>query len=136
MSELEDKLAFQIRAYGLPKPIREYKFAREVVGDAPGIRQRLREAKLKDWRFDFAWVDLRLAVEVEGGSFTQGRHNRPVGFEQDTIKYGEAMALGWTVYRCSTGLIKSGKAIEQIIRIYKLKQSHMCGEKWLETGSP
>src|ERR1041385_1632066 len=48
----------------LPKPTTEYRFA-------PPRR----------WRFDFAWPEGRLALEVEGGSFVAGRHTRGTPFE-------------------------------------------------------
>ena len=51
-------------AVGLAAPIREHRFA-------PPRR----------WRFDYAWPDRRLALEVEGGTWTGGRHVRGRGYE-------------------------------------------------------
>lgn len=122
MSRLEDDLLFQIRALGLPEPVRELRFAAEYVGKGKGLRERLAAAGLKDWRFDMAWPELKFAVEVEGGTWIGGRHNRGAGFEADAIKYGEAMRLGWTVYRCTTGIIKSGQAVELIEALIKQRK--------------
>ena len=101
-SELEETLALQIRALGLPEPVREHRFH-----------------PTRKWRFDFCWPDLMLACETEGGTYSGGRHTRGLGFDQDCEKYGEAMVLGWDVYRCSGPLVKSGAAIgilEQLIK--------------------
>ena len=49
----------------LPEPTREYKFVREVVGNEKGVRKRLVARGIKDWRFDFAWPDSKVAVEME-----------------------------------------------------------------------
>lgn len=97
MSDLEEHLNFQMKVSKLPMPEREFRFHPK-----------------RRWRFDFAWPELKFAVEVEGGVHSGGRHTRGKGFEEDCIKYGEAMKLGWDVYRCSSGLIKSGQALDII----------------------
>jgi very-short-patch-repair endonuclease len=56
-------------------------------------------AKPRRWRFDFALVGPKLALEVEGGVFTRGRHVRPKGFISDCEKYNAATLLGWRVLR-------------------------------------
>lgn len=114
MSKAEEELLTHMKAEGVPTPDREYKFSRDIVGDGPGIRQRLKDANLKDWRFDFAWPNLKLAVEVEGGLYIGGRHSRGAGYEGDLMKYQAAMRNGWTVYRCSPRMIKQGAAIDTI----------------------
>ena len=97
MSYLEEVLAAQIAQSDLPQPVREFRFA-------PPRR----------WRFDFAWVEQRLAVEVEGGVHTGGRHTRPVGFRQDCEKYNQAVLEGWRVLRFESGSVESGAALEII----------------------
>lgn len=119
-SKWERVLAHQIRAFKLPNPVMEFCFAAEHVGAGPGVKRRLEAARLKNWRFDFAWPDQviagghRLAVEVEGGRYVYGRHQRPGGFSEDCRKYHEALRLGWTVYRCEDELIRSGRAVQLI----------------------
>lgn len=54
---------------------------------------------VRKWRFDFAWEGPLLAVEVEGGKWTRGRHQTPQGFQEDLEKYNAAALLGWTVLR-------------------------------------
>lgn len=53
----------------------------------------------RKWRFDFAWVGQCVALEVEGGIWTGGRHTRGSGFTKDMEKYNEAAARGWRVIR-------------------------------------
>lgn len=67
-----------------------------------GIRTPVREHRFhqtRQWRFDFAWPDSRVALEVEGGAFAGGRHTRGAGFREDLKKYNEATRLGWRVLR-------------------------------------
>lgn len=51
------------------------------------------------WRFDYAIPEHKIAVEVEGGVWTGGRHTRPQGFLGDIEKYNTATLMGWRVFR-------------------------------------
>jgi len=51
------------------------------------------------WRFDFAHLQKRIAIEIEGGVYSRGRHVRPKGFLGDMEKYNRATVLGWQVLR-------------------------------------
>jgi very-short-patch-repair endonuclease len=74
----------------------------------------------RKWRFDFAFVDEKLAVEIEGGIWIKGAHNRGAHFESDTEKYNEAAILGWRVLRVSTEQVtKTGQALDWIVRALK-----------------
>lgn len=53
----------------------------------------------RKWRFDFAWIDDKVAVEIEGAEFSRGRHQRPKGFADDCEKYNAAAIDGWMVLR-------------------------------------
>lgn len=81
------------------KAVKEHRFAAEEVGHGKGIRQRLKDADLKDWRFDVAIPSLRIAIEIEGGIHTGGRHTRGKGYAGDVDKYNAATVLGWKVLR-------------------------------------
>lgn len=124
MSQLEKSLAFHIRAHKLPAPEQEYRFAAMATGGTgEGVRKRLKAARLKDWRFDFAWPDLMLAVEVEGGAWVGGRHTRGKGFIEDLKKYQEAQRMGWTIYRTAGELIKNGEAVRTIKELIQTKMA-------------
>jgi len=97
MSDLEAEMALQIRAYKLPTPEREFRFT-----------------KGRRFRFDFAWVAQKVALEVEGGVWSGGRHSRGAGFNSDCEKYALATLEGWRVFRVTTNHIKSGDAIQWI----------------------
>lgn len=76
-----------------------------------------------------AFPEIKLAVEVEGlthygknrdGSMKLGRHQTAQGYEADLEKYEQAMLMGWTVYRCSGNMVKSGNAINTIEKLMEM----------------
>ncbi|EKO3894347.1 hypothetical protein P0F23_001752 [Vibrio metschnikovii] len=75
------------------------------------------------WRFDFAYPDLMIAIEIEGGIYTKGRHTRGKGYEADCEKYNTATAMGWKVFRFTTGMVNSGQAVSVIEKILKSHKS-------------
>lgn len=91
VSHLEERLARFITSAKLPVPVRELRFAPPRM-----------------WRFDFAWPELMVAVEIEGGIFIQGGHSRGVDFTADCEKYAMATLLGWRVYRFTVKQFESG----------------------------
>lgn len=99
-SHLEETLAFHIKALNLPPPQREYAF-----DDG------------RKWRFDFAWPCIKVAVEVEGGLYHQGRHNTRSGMVADMVKYNAAAIAGWCVLRYDSQAVNNGTAIDQIERV-------------------
>ena len=95
-----DYLAQAVKVLRLPEPEREYLFARP-----------------RRYRFDYAWVDEMIAVEVEGAVYAKGRHTRGSGYTEDCRKYNLAVLLGWRVLRFTTGMIEAAEhypVLEQI----------------------
>lgn len=54
---------------------------------------------VRKWRFDYAFPEHKIALEVEGGVWTGGRHTSSVGFLNDMEKYNTATLMGWRVFR-------------------------------------
>jgi hypothetical protein len=105
----------RLLSLGMPLPVPEYRFGAITAGGAgKGVRERLRSSGLKDWRFDFAWPDQKVALEIEGGIFTGGRHIRSTGFIGDMAKYNAAAVLGWRLLRCQPKELTNTATIEMI----------------------
>lgn len=73
-------------AQGLPRALAEHRFHPE-----------------RKWRFDFAWGEPRVAVEVQGGIWTKGRHTRGAALLKEWEKLNTAAALGWRVLFVAPG---------------------------------
>jgi hypothetical protein len=78
--------------------------------EQPPAREFYFARPLRRWRFDFAWPKERVAVEIEGGHWTNGRHTRGSGFRDDCEKYSEAAIRGWCVIRATADMVRSGYA--------------------------
>ncbi|HOS16259.1 MAG TPA: DUF559 domain-containing protein [Bacteroidales bacterium] len=63
------------------------------------VKKEFRFHPIRKWRFDYAVPDKKIAIEVEGGVWTYGRHNRASGFIKDMEKYNTAAEMGWRVLR-------------------------------------
>ena len=73
------------------RPVPEYPFTKTI-----GRRHR----------FDWAFVDAKVAVEVEGNAWGVaggGRHMQ----DSDLEKYNLAVSLGWRVFRFSPAMLKN-----------------------------
>ena len=107
-SSLETLFAWSLKAHGIKHYVMEYPFA-------PPRR----------WRFDFAFLEERIAVEIHGGVWSLGRHNRPKGYMADLEKMNTAQMMGWMVLQFTGDDIKNGKAIAMINNAFKVRrESH------------
>lgn len=102
VSHLEEAVALYIQMSGLPTPKRQWQFALP-----------------RKWSVDFGWPERGVILEVEGGTFTNGRHSRGKGMRNDADKYNTATLLGHRVFRVTTDMIQDGTAYELIHRIFR-----------------
>ena len=73
----------------------------------------------RKWRFDYCWQSKMIALEVEGGVFSGGRHTRGLGFMNDIEKYNNASLLGYRLIRTTPTELRSKENIELIKQILK-----------------
>lgn len=66
------------------------------------------------WRFDYAIPSHKIALEVEGGVWTGGRHTSPKGFLGDIEKYNAATLLGWRVFRTTPDALLTSATLKLI----------------------
>jgi very-short-patch-repair endonuclease len=103
ISDGEEAFALDCKKYAI-QVLREYRFH-----------------PTRKWRFDF-WIPAhQLGVEIEGGTWMAGRHNRGSGYAKDLEKYNAATLLGYRVLRFTTQMVTSGEAIELTLAALKGK---------------
>ena len=81
-----------------------------------GWHPELRFHPTRKWRLDAAHEAMKLAVEVEGAVWTNGRHTRGSGFVKDLEKYNELAIAGWRLIRVTPQQVKAGEALQLIER--------------------
>lgn len=96
---LEAEMLLHLAANGIVAPVTEHRFHPK-----------------RRWKFDMAWPDRKLALEIEGGVWHGGRHTTGAGFTADCEKYNEATVCGWRVLRVTGDQISSGAAIDWLRR--------------------
>ena len=53
----------------------------------------------RKWRFDYAIPEHKIAIEVDGGVWINGRHNRASGYVKDLDKFNAAASMGWVALK-------------------------------------
>lgn len=106
-SALEERFAWLWREVNGKAYAREYVFA-----------------KPRRFRFDFAFPNEKVAVEIEGGSWVGGRHTSGKGFQSDCEKYNLATLMGWRVLRYTGNDLRkrSAEVIDEIWRLLREKR--------------
>ncbi len=101
----------------------------ETVALPPGFVAECPVVTGRRWRFDYAWPDKMVALEIEGGFFGKGKpcekcgrrevagHSSIQRIKSDMTKYNVAAAAGWKVFRCLPQEFKSGEAAAMIAKV-------------------
>ena len=79
------------------------------------------------WRIDRAWPDLKIAVELEGGVYSGGRHTRGAGYEKDLEKYNAMTVAGWRILRYSANQLQDNPdwVVTQIVTLIRQEQAQL-----------
>lgn len=106
----------------IPKALSPGECAFELHCRAEGLRPE-REFQFdpeRRWRFDFAFPEQKVAVEVEGGTWIAGRHSRGSTIGKDFEKYNRGTIMGWRILRYTTDMVTEGTAIDEVLEILGL----------------
>lgn len=91
---------------------------RAVCLDA-GVRWPSAEVQFappRKWRFDYAWQEEKVALEIQGGVFTQGRHARGAALLREHEKLNAAAMAGYRVLFCTpTTLPQMGETLKTVL---------------------
>lgn len=54
----------------------------------------------RQYRSDIAFPDVKVAIEIDGGTWTLGRHNRPSHAIDEMTKNNDYVIRGWHTFHC------------------------------------
>lgn len=78
------------------------------------------------FRFDFAWPDKKVAVEIEGGIYmAKGGHTNVKGFNANCEKHNLATLDGWRFFRFTEKMLTNDPVgcVETVRKLLKAKES-------------
>ena len=87
--------------------------------DLPDVTSEVQFMKTRRFRFDFAFVQDKIAIEVEGGVWIGGRHTRGSGYVKDMEKYNLATIEGWRVLRFTPQQLKQKETYGMIKKLWE-----------------
>lgn len=78
----------------------------------------------RKWRFDYATSEKegfnpKVAIEIDGGIFTRGRHSSGIGQKKDMEKMNAAVESGWAVLHYIPDEKLNREVLEQIKNVLK-----------------
>lgn len=76
-----------------------HRYLKQCFDNAGAVVKEYRFHEVRKWRFDYAFPDVKVAIEVDGAVWTQGRHTRGAGYLGDMEKLNTAVSMGWLVLR-------------------------------------
>lgn len=107
-------------------------FQRLIMAENPGVVV-VKEHVFhwtRQWRFDYAIPELKVAVEIDGAVWSYGRHNRPEGYINDLEKLNTAASMGWLVLRFTTEDRLKNATLSLIMETIRLRKTYET--KWDE----
>jgi len=96
-SPIEAKFAYQLKESGFPVFTREFKIFED-----------------RHFRFDFAWPNLKLLVDLNGN-----HHLDPTNYTRDCEKYALATIAGWRVLIFSSKMVRNDLAYSLIVKFFE-----------------
>lgn len=110
--DTKQKIIDYCKLVGYPEPIEEYQFSGGL------------------WRFDLAWIDEKIAVEIHGGVWIGGHHVSAEGFSSDRAKMNQAMVLGWRVIETTYDQINRGEFWNWLNSAFELVRKPSSRNNW------
>lgn len=91
-----------LKQLGLPEPVAEYCHIPK-----------------RKFRLDFAYPDIKMGLEIDGGIYNRKAHGSITGILRDIEKSNLGLVEGWSVLRIPNDKILDSKYLKMIEKLYK-----------------
>jgi hypothetical protein len=105
LSALEDQFLSLWQAH-YPQLILEREFSDIDAWEKDYQERYLKSKRSKRYRLDFAHLESKVGVEIQGGVYNRGRHVTGSGYERDCKKYNLAYTSEWTIFLLTNSMAK------------------------------
>jgi hypothetical protein len=105
LSALEDQFLSLWQAH-YPKLVLEREFSDIDAWEKDYQERYLKSKRSKRYRLDFAHLQSKVGVEIQGGVYNRGRHVTGSGYERDCKKYNLAYTSEWTIFLLTNAMAK------------------------------
>jgi len=92
----------------------EKMFEQQLRAEKLNFYREFRVAQDRRWRFDFHISNSPILIEIQGGTWSQGRHVRGKGYEHDIEKLATAQLLGYRVFWGTPKHVKTGQLLRWV----------------------
>ena len=76
----------------------------------------------RKWRSDIAWPNVKVALEIDGGTWTMGRHNRPGAVLKEMEKGNGYAERLWLDFHSPWEWVESGEIEDPIVAAITRRQ--------------
>ena len=73
---------------------------------------------IRKWRWDWADIKNKIAIEIQGGVWIGGRHTSGSGFVKDMEKYNAGVLCGWKLLAYTPEQFKNGAPLIDLEALY------------------
>ena len=98
----------------------------------PTPQKEYRFEPTRRWRVDYCWPEWKLAIEIEGGVWSRGRHLRGGGFLKDMEKYNTLTIKGYHLLRFTPQELQQGIPISWIQAFMEMRKEGSLDAIWAE----
>ena len=82
-------------------------------------------AKPRQFRFDFAHLETKIAIELQGGTYSSGRHTNGAALAKEYEKLNIATQKGWRIFFLDTNMVNDLELYDAIAHtIFRLIPSN------------